>query len=34
MSIDILDKLNKIPIVMGVTGHRNVVKDDYYDISA
>ena len=34
MSIDILDKLNKIPIVMGITGHRNVVKDDYSDISA
>ena len=34
MCIDILDKTNKIPIVIGVTGHRNVVKDDYSDISA
>ncbi|MCH5159488.1 MAG: hypothetical protein J1F66_01390 [Clostridiales bacterium] len=34
MSIDILENTNKIPIVVGVTGHRNIVKDDYSDISA
>lgn len=25
---------DKIPIVLGVTGHRNIVKDDYADIAA
>ena len=34
MGIDILEKTNKIPIVLGITGHRNIVKDDYSDISA
>ena len=32
MSIEVLDKTNEIPIVIGVTGHRNVVKADYPDI--
>ena len=33
MSIKILEETNKIPIVLGVTGHLNVFKGDYSDIS-
>ena len=32
MSTEIIKQINKLPVIVGVTGHRNVVKGDYHDV--